>query len=304
MIDSDSQGGSPEQHQSQGHPAHLAHHFATPGQQYRSGKLAIWIFLATEILLFGGLFCAYAVYRAMHPEIFMYAHQYLNKTLGGINTVVLICSSLTMAWAVRSAQLSQKRRLVVLLCLTLCLASTFLGIKYVEYKEKWEHGLMWGKYYKPHGLEHSGGGPTGEAPPTTSSPAAVSATSTASQATTTGASMPATSRTSKAKEFEDRSAIAPAAQGPAGLAVNEYGEPLHQKAPENVQMFFAVYFLMTGLHGLHVIAGMAVITWVLRRARRGEFSSEYFTPVDLVGLYWHLVDMIWIYLFPLLYLIH
>ena len=112
------------------HDPHLAHHFETPGQQAESAKLGMWLFLATEILFFGGLFCAYAVYRGNHPEVFIYAHQFLDKILGGINTLVLICSSLTMAWAVRAAQLGKRKRLVALLTATVLLATTFLGIKY------------------------------------------------------------------------------------------------------------------------------------------------------------------------------
>ncbi len=127
----------------------LADHFETPEQQYAAGKLGMWIFLLTEILLFGGLFCAYAVYRANHPEIFVYAHQFLDKNLGAINTAVLILSSLTMAWGVRCAQRDQQRGLVLCLVITLICACGFLGIKYVEYKAKWEHGLLWASRYKP-----------------------------------------------------------------------------------------------------------------------------------------------------------
>jgi cytochrome c oxidase subunit 3 len=225
------------------HPPHLQHHFETSEQQFDAGKLGIWLFLATEILLFGGLFCAYAIYRANHPEIFMYAHQFLDKILGGTNTVILLCSSLTMAWAVRASQLGQQRLLIVLLSLTLLGGFGFMGIKYVEYKAKWEHGLLPGTHFAPHG--ESTGGP---------------------------------------------------GHGPGET-------PDHGKRPSNVQIFFGIYFLMTGLHGLHVLAGMGAITWILVRSTKGHFGPEYFTPVDFVGLYWHLVDLIWIFLFPLLYLI-
>ena len=131
--------------------AHLQHHFDTPEQQFDAGKLGIWLFLATEILLFGGLFCAYAIYRANHPEIFVFAHQYLDKVLGGTNTVILLCSSLTMAWAVRAAQLGQRKLQITLLALTLLGGFGFMGIKYVEYKAKWEHGLLPGTRFAPHG---------------------------------------------------------------------------------------------------------------------------------------------------------
>jgi cytochrome c oxidase subunit 3 len=225
------------------HPPHLQHHFDTSEQQFDAGKLGIWLFLATEILLFGGLFCAYAIYRANHPEIFLYAHQFLDKVLGGTNTVILLCSSLTMAWAVRASQLGQRKLLITLLSLTLLGGFGFMGIKYVEYKAKWEHGLLPGTHFAPH-------------------------------------------------------------EEAAGSQAEENAKPAeHGKRPSNVQIFFGIYFLMTGLHGLHVLAGMGAITWILVRSIKGHFGPEYFTPVDFVGLYWHLVDLIWIFLFPLLYLI-
>jgi cytochrome c oxidase subunit 3 len=231
-----------------GHPPFLAHHFATPQQQFAAGKLGMWIFLLTEILLFGGLFCAYAVYRSIHPEIFQYAHQFLDKTLGAVNTAILITSSLTMAWAVRCAQLGQRRLLPIMLSLTLLGACGFLGIKYVEYKHKWEAGLLWARQYQPI----------------------------------------------------ERAETSPSADHPAATAPSS--ERSH--APRNVGIFFSIYFLMTGLHGIHVIAGMTAIGWLLVRSLKGHFGPLYFGPVDNVGLYWHLVDLIWIYLFPLLYLIH
>jgi len=242
MAEQEPSKTKPEGHGEQ--PAFLAHHFETPEQQFSTGKLGMWVFLLTEILLFSGLFCAYAVYRANHPEIFEYAHRYLSKTLGAINTGVLITSSLTMAWAVRSVQLGHRRLLIGLLTLTLLGGCGFLGIKYVEYRSKWEEGLLWAREYKPV-----------EPPPPEAGPEAKAA----------------------AKQAQ---------------------------APRNVGIFFSIYFLMTGLHGIHVIAGMVAIGWVLARSARGDFTPAYFGPVDYVGLYWHLVDLIWIFLFPLLYLIH
>jgi cytochrome c oxidase subunit III len=261
-----------------GHPGHLAHHFDTPTQQFESGKLGMWLFLATEILLFGGLFCAYAVYRANHPEIFVYAHRYLDKTLGAINTAILIFSSFTVAWAVRCAQRGRNRAVVVLLAVTILCACGFLGIKAVEYEHKWKEGLLWGKHYRPHAEAPSPAGTAAVAPQATAVPGAAETTST----------------------------IAPAPAGPAGLAAGAapVADERTEAEPKNVQTFFAVYFVMTGLHGVHVIAGMVLLGIMLVRARRGEFGPQYFLPVDLAGLYWHLVDLIWIYLFPLLYLIH
>ena len=251
---------------------HLAHHFESAVQQREAVKLGMWLFLATEILLFGGLFCAYAVYRANHPEIFLYAHRFLDKTLGAVNTAVLICSSFTMALAVRAAQLGRRRSLAGLLAATILLAFVFLGIKGVEYEHKWKEGLLWGRRY------HAGEAAAPAVPAPAVPPAAAGT--------------------------EDRSAIPPAAEGPEGLAKPGPARGIPEAAPRNVQIFFGVYFLMTGLHGLHVLAGIALLSWMLRRAWRGDFGPSYYAPVDLSGLYWHLVDLIWIYLFPLLYLIH
>jgi cytochrome c oxidase subunit III len=188
--------------------------------------MGVWLFLVTEVLLFGGMFCAFAVFRSWYYEAFLEAHHHLDRVMGGTNTVVLIGSSLTMALAVRSAQTNRARASMILLGITLVCAAIFLGIKYVEYSHKFHEGLLPGKYF------HA-----------------------------------------------------------AGFTTKEAG------------IFFAVYFMMTGIHGLHVIIGMGLITWVLLRTRKGEFSSRYYAPVEGVGLYWHLVDLIWIYLFPLLYLV-
>ena len=273
-----------------GDPWHLAHHFSSPQQQFDSGKLGIWLFLTTEILLFSGLFCAYAVFRANHPEIFVYAHAYLSKPLGALNTMILIFSSFTMASAVRAAQLGQTRWLVRLLAVTLFCGGAFLGVKFIEYKAKWEEGLLTGGDYRPEAP------PPGAVVPPEQKPAA------------------ATAKPQAAAPVQglviERSSIPPAAVGPSGLSpqwlANTPAHPAdrwHGPEPYNVQVFFSFYFVMTGLHGIHVLGGMGAIAWVLVRARRGEFGPRYFSPVDFTGLYWHLVDLIWIFLFPLLYLI-
>lgn len=254
----------------------IPHHFATPRQAYESGKLGMWIFLATEVLLFGGLFAAYAVYRGNHPEVFVYAHRFLDARLGALNTLILITSSLTMAWAVRSAQLGNRRLLTLLLALTLLGGGAFLGVKIVEYEHKWKHGLLWGERYRPHHPETAQEHSSAPEIPRESPPG-------------------------------DRTNIPPAAIGPPGLASStdeERAAHASAKEPRNVHLFFGVYFAMTGLHGLHVIAGLLVIGWVFVRARGGAYGPSNFEPVDRAGLYWHLVDLIWIFLFPLLYLIH
>jgi cytochrome c oxidase subunit 3 len=265
----------------------VAHHFENADQQYQSAKLGMWVFLATEILFFGGLFCAYAVYRANHPEIFVFGHHFLDKSLGALNTVILICSSFTIAWAVRAAQLKQIRLLKAMLALTLACAAGFLSVKYVEYSKKWQHGLLWASQYHPdvhHGEQ-------------------------ADHAAEPGAAAVASGDTveSSPEDVEglERSKIAPAASGPAGLAVTDEapGDEEIIAEPKNAQVYFSIYFLLTGLHGIHVLGGMGAMVWLLSLARRGAFDAGHFTKVDMVALYWHLVDLIWIYLFLLLYLI-
>ncbi len=207
-------------------PAHLAHHFSAVEQQQDSAKLGMWLFLLTEILLFGGLFCTYTIFRSLNPEMFYYAHRFLDVRLGAINTFVLISSSVTMALAIRSMQVGQRRQAIINLSLTLAFAAIFMIVKYLEYSHKFHLGQLPGKYYSFVGVEGT-----------------------------------------------------------------------------NPHIFFSIYFAMTGLHGLHVLAGMGAISWVLVKTIRYRFSPGYYTPMEMTGLYWHLVDMIWIFLFPLLYLI-
>ncbi len=298
--------GAENVHGGHGQHAHLAHHFTSLKQQYESTKLGMWLFLITEVLLFGGLFVAYSVYRANHPEIFIYGHKYLDTRLGAINTVILICSSLTIALGVRCAQLGQRGLLILFLALTILGGLGFLGIKYVEYEQKWKHGLLWGKLYKPQAhseremnsvesIENpenrdtatTNSIPLGNAQ--TASEANNGADTSLEQTQSTGIIVEATSRTNlNQAETQGHS--------PESATIED--------KPKNVQLFFAVYFAMTGLHGLHVLIGIIAISVILVMAVKGKFSPMNFTAVDLTGLYWHLVDLIWIYLFPLFYLIH
>ena len=293
------------------HDPNLAHHFDTPEQQAQTGKLGMWVFLGTEILMFGGLFCAYSVYRHNHPEVFEYAHQYLNKMWGAINTLVLITSSLTMAWGVRAAQLGQKKTLIFMLVLTLLGAAAFMVIKTIEYRAKWDEKIFIG-----HGNEFY-----------------ADAAETKNKASVEGleeevlhanpgakAALPVLTKVTPEPADPnfggpDQAKIVPPNVTPAGMAATEHVkaaaaegpltyEQLDPIAKHRVYTFFAIYFCMTGLHGVHVLVGMGLISWIAIRAGRNEFGPAYFTPVDLVGLYWHLVDLIWIFLFPLLYLIH
>jgi cytochrome c oxidase subunit 3 len=312
------------------HGAHadpfLAHHFDTPKHQFEAGKLGIWIFLAQEVLFFSALFCAYAIYRALHPEIFIYAHYYLDTFWGGFNTVVLIVSSLTAALAVRYAQLGQQKKLVICIILTIACAFGFLGVKYVEYSHKFHDNILPGKHfnptepvweldsYKAHEARFGNHAPGPQAPitgPTPMPPAAAPAAAApgmpaaapgapaaAPGAPAPGAAAPGTPGTPASAAHG-----APAAEA-AQTAEVAQPPPGALQRPRNVGVFFSIYFCMTGLHGIHVIAGIIVWAWILKRALRGEFGPTHFGAVDYAALYWHLVDLIWIYLFPLLYLIH
>lgn len=217
----------------------LAHHFEDMASQLETTKLGIWIFLASEVLFFGGLFTAYAVFRGNHPELFRYAHHFLDWRLGALNTTVLIGSSLSAAWAVRLAQLGRRRGLQVAVLLTIALAAAFMVVKYLEYSHKLHHGVGWGAACRP-----------------------------------------------------DAEILATLPDAARALPV-----------PRHLGTFFGIYYMMTGLHGIHVLVGIGLFLWILRRARAGHFGPGYYGPVDAVALYWHLVDLIWIYLFPLFYLI-
>lgn len=304
----------------QGHDGHhghseypfLAHHFETPAQQFDSGKLGMWLFLATEVLFFGGLFAVYAVLRFKNPEVFAYSANYLDTIMGGINTCVLIASSLTMALAVRFAQTDKIRAMIVCLVLTFMGAIGFMVIKYFEYTHKIHDHLVWGStFYVPPDEEVAKDVNT---PPAAEPAAAATFESVALAEASPVAAM-------FALPPAESTVIAKAPTGPAGLAddlgtptiplaypetaektaINHLEDP---KMPVGTHQFFAIYYAMTGLHGIHVVIGMVVIGWLIWKGMKGHFGSKYYTPVDLGGLYWHVVDLIWIFLFPLFYLIH
>ncbi|MBI4851142.1 MAG: cytochrome c oxidase subunit 3 family protein [Acidobacteria bacterium] len=217
----------------------------------------MWVFLATEIMFFGGLFLAYVIYRSSYPDAFAIASNALNVNMGLGNTFVLIISSFTMAMSVYSAQMGQIGRLVVFLILTLILGSTFLGVKYFEYKDKFESHLVPGRHFD---FAHHHDPKTGEL-------------------------------------------LEGAHSESANKATEAHSSGHSEKAKREIQIFFSLYFAMTGLHAFHMIIGAGLLTWLIVLALKGRFSREYNSPVELVGLYWHFVDIVWIFLFPLLYLI-
>jgi len=217
----------------------LAHHFANLKQQKHAAVLGMWVFIAQEVLFFGGLFATYAVYAMKYKEAFEAGSGHLNWKIGFFNTLVLIASSLTMAMGVHSAALGRSRRIVGWLLATVFLGTVFLGVKYFEYGEK---------IAPCFGM---GAGP--------------------------GCLVPG--------QLFDASVLHVAAD----------------VAPET-QIFYSLYFAMTGLHALHMIVGIPIILWIAHAAWKGRYSPAWHTPVEIVGLYWHFVDIIWIFLFPLLYL--
>ena len=222
------------------HPA-LLHHFTTKEQQKNAASLGMWVFLAQEVMFFGGMFCAYLVYRYKYFADFGSASQQLSIRLGTTNTVVLICSSLTVVLAIRAVQLGKRRELVFWLLATILLGLAFLGIKADEYAEKFE------KHHVP------------------------------------GASF-------SYYELLPGQEKLPAAQ-------RQYANPHH------AEMFFSLYFVMTGMHALHMVVGVGLFGTLAFFAWRGKYTPDYYTPVENAGLYWHFVDIVWIYLFGLLYLI-
>jgi len=235
------------------HPA-LQHHFDTMPQQKEAAVLGMWVFLLTEILFFGGLFVAYMIYRIWYFDAFAEASRRLSLFWGGLNTAVLLFSSLTMAMAVRSAKTNQRKATVNWLIITMILGCVFLGVKVIEYQDKFANyevpGPAYDWMYHERHLAAEGG----------------------EHAAAAGG------------EHRDLSLT------PAQLQ-------------QTTQLYFSLYFTMTGLHALHMIIGvgiMLVITWM---AWKGKFDAEYYTPVEMAGLYWHFVDIVWIFLFPLLYLV-
>jgi cytochrome c oxidase subunit III len=219
------------------------HHFETEGQQREAAGFGMWLFLLTEIMFFGGLFFAYLLYRNWYNPAFIVASHQLSIPLGGANTAILISSGFFMAMGVWAAEIRNRSLLVLFLVLTTLFGFAFLGIKGVEYHEKWE------KHHIP------------------------------------GAS------------FDVSDFVNPAAHG-------LHEKPLAPDMAQKTQIFFFLYFAMTGMHALHMVIGLVLLFWLTWRAYRGDFTRGYVAPIENFGLYWHFVDIVWIFLFPLLYLIN
>jgi cytochrome c oxidase subunit III len=230
------------------HPPYQRHHFETVGQQFDATNFAMWLFLLTEVMFFGGLFASYLIMRNWYYPAFVQASHQLNIFWGTANTTVLIVSSFTMAMGVWSAEMRKKGMLLLFLSLTWILGMAFLGIKSIEYHEKWV------KHHVP-GLHWS-----------------------------------------------DATFLNPASDPEVH---KEYpgDKPLMPDMAAKTEMYFFLYFAMTGMHALHMIIGISILTFMLVRAKAGAYTTGHVTYVENFGLYWHFVDIIWIFLFPLLYLI-
>jgi cytochrome c oxidase subunit 3 len=219
------------------------HHFETEEQQREAGSFGMWLFLLTEIMFFGGMFFAYLLYRNWYYDAFVAASNQLSVPLGTLNTIILITSGFCMALGVYAAEVRKRQMLVWTLILTTVFGVAFLGVKAVEYHEKWEKHHIPGATYD-------------------------------------------------IKEFVN----------PPKDAVDQH--PLPVDMAEKTQVFFFLYFAMTGMHALHMIIGIVLLFWLLYRSNRGDFSAGYVAPIENFGLYWHFVDIVWLFLFPLLYLIN
>lgn len=362
-----------------GHEHHRfqAHHFETGEQQFQAGKLGMWLFLATEVLFFSGMFCAYTVYRAAHPEVFEDAAHFLNAKLGAANTIVLLASSLSVAWAVRCAQTNNQRGLLANLIVTVTCAGIFMGVKAVEYAIKFKEGLYWRGDFTYSKDVHHDLASTHEMLQTLGwvllavgvglliAGAVLGAKSIgirwafyALGATVLGAAGGCivgnlyTAYEERSHQVEhaehgdhdehegehahdegdehvpDQLEIveetepmggptepAPTSDNVAGETIpgavgvvetepaTELNVMYGGEGPKFLGVFFSIYYAMTGVHAIHILAGIGVFVWIISRAARGHFEPDYYGPVEYTGLYWHLVDLIWIYLFPLLYLI-
>lgn len=277
------------------HEPGLQHQFEDMGQQEESVSIGMWMFLVQEIMFFGGLFTVYLVFRSKYPMAFAAGSNHLDAFWGGLNTIVLIVSSLTMALTVYYAQISKRNMQVIMIMLTMAFGATFLGVKAIEYSDKYNHGLVpvtgWNKVVRPgaasehdtvaeakpcyehaHGEEHAYVNPRGEFQWTDCS---------------------------LAKQALDHNYLTNAEK----IGYFSNGEIDNNKFRDKVRIFFWIYFVMTGLHALHMVVGLGLMTWLLWTAFKGRYNMEYYMPVEMSGLYWHFVDIVWIFLFPLLYLL-
>lgn len=302
------------EHDDHYHPPGLQHQFEDMKQQEESVSIGMWAFLVQEIMFFGGLFTAYLVFRSRYPMAFAAGSNHLDAFWGGLNTLVLIVSSLTMALTVYYAQKGKRMMQVYLIIATMFFGAVFLGVKAIEYTDKYNHGLVpvAGLNKRTKAESHT-------------EPKAASA-----ERPSTQTNLESQEKNSLPAPKSEQTTAEHAYSNPRGefqwndpegnkiileardkKYLTEYekvgyftnGELDQNKVRDKVRIFYFIYFVMTGLHALHMIIGLGVMAWLLWMAWRGTYSAEYFTPVEMSGLYWHFVDIVWIFLFPLLYLL-
>ena len=282
------------------HQPGLQHQFEDMKQQEESVSIGMWMFLVQEIMFFGGLFTVYLVFRSKFPMAFAAGSNHLDPFWGGLNTLVLIVSSLTMALTVYYAQKGNRNMQVILIIATMFFGSVFLGVKVVEYRDKYEHGLVpvtgWNKKSKEG--EHVRSEPF-TLPFETRVSASEAVEQVEHKANPRGEFTIPESDLKLARMAEEGNFLTESERN--GYYSN--GVLDVNKFRDKVRIFFWIYFVMTGLHALHMIIGLGLMAWLLWKAWSGIFSHEYFAPVEMAGLYWHFVDIVWIFLFPLLYLL-
>ena len=224
------------------HKPYQQHHFENMEQQTQSTLLGIWLFMAQEILFFGGLFAAYTIYRILYPAAWAAGASSQNVFLGMVNTIVLIGSSVSIVMAVHSARHDDRKAILKWFAVTLLLGTVFFGIKAIEYGTQWDHqlvpGLNWNNEHALHTLQE---------------------------------------------------------HAPKNVEITEL--------PKGIQIYYSLYFVMTGMHALHMVIGFGLAFWIMAKTAKGRFNSEYYPHIEYFGLYWHFVDIVWIFLFPLLYLV-
>lgn len=277
------------------HEPGLQHQFEDMEQQEESVSIGMWMFLVQEILFFGGLFTAYLVFRSRYPMAFAAGSNHLDAFWGGLNTIVLIVSSLTMALTVYYAQKGKRNLQVILILLTMFFGAVFLGVKAIEYTDKYNHGLV---------------PVTGLNKKIRQDKNATHETVHAKPCWDVDHNAPPVEHVNLRGEFQwTDCSLVKYAQDKNYLTESEKigyfsgGEIDVNKFRDKVRLFFFIYFVMTGLHALHMVVGLGLMTWLLWTAWKGNYNGDYFMPVEMSGLYWHFVDIVWIFLFPLLYLL-
>jgi cytochrome c oxidase subunit 3 len=254
-----------------GHGTVLKHHFDNLEQQHSAERLGMWFFLVTEVLFFTGMFVAYTVYRNWYPGEFAFASSHLILWIAGVNTALLITSSLTMTLAIRSAQLGDKAGLIRRLLITFALGAGFMGFKAFEYSTDYHEKLVPGEMFR------------------TEYASAVKELAPVSHA--------------DVEKYQFKGGQEHWAQALAKINHGKAPGSEGTVSPERVQLFLMFYYIMTGIHGVHIVVGLGCILWLVAEACRGAIPREAYSKVEVISLYWHLVDMIWLFLMPLLYLI-